>query len=330
MRVLGGDIGGTKTALAIYDDGKLICRDTLPSADFPSLESLTQKFLSGCGALGQGLAAACFGIAGPINADQTCRATNLPWFINARTLSKELAIPKVLLVNDFHALSIGITCLPASDFEPLCDAPADENGPWAVIGAGTGLGEAVLVKDSSGDFRVLSSEGSHADFGPTDDTQTALLDFLAHRHGGHVSYERIASGSGLPALYDFFLSEGMKPTDGVAAEVAADSSRTAAIITSHGMKGDDALCVRALDLFTTVYGAAAGNLALTVIPRGGVYVAGGISPKILPKLRDGTFMRAFRAKGRLSHVLQNLPVKVVLNPDAGLIGAGDIARKLAR
>ena len=324
MKVLGGDIGGTKTALAIYEDGRLIRRDTLKSADFPSLESLVQKFLSE----GDSVAAACFGIAGPINADQTCRATNLPWFIDARVVSHALEIPKVLLVNDFHALSIGITCLPESDFEPLCDAPADQKGPWAVIGAGTGLGEAVLVKDSTGDFRVISSEGSHADFGPRNDLEIDLLRFLTQRHGGHVSYERIASGSGLPALYDFFLARGLTPTPEVAREVEEDSSRTAAIVSTHGMKGDDELCVQALSLFTSVYGAAAGNLALTVIPRGGLYVAGGISPKILPKLKDGTFMKAFRDKGRLSHVLQKIPVKVVLNPDAGLIGAGAIARKL--
>ena len=326
MAVLAGDIGGTKTALAIYDGENLLRRDTLPSGDFSSLESLVQKFLSAGG--GGKITAACFGIAGPINSDQTCRATNLPWFIDAKALGAALGISKVLLVNDFHALSIGITCLPEGDFEVLCDAPASSDGPWAVIGAGTGLGEAVLTKSEKGGFNVLASEGSHTDFGPVDEEQMALLQFLMKRHGGHVSYERIASGSGLPSILDFLLSRGMKLTPAAAAEIAADASKTSAVISGHGMKGDDEVCVKALDLFTSVYGAAAGNLALTVIPRGGVYVAGGISPKILSKLKDGTFMKAFRNKGRLSHVLKNIPVKVVLNADSGLIGAGAIARML--
>lgn len=330
MKVLAGDIGGTKTALAIYDDGKLVRRDTLPSAEFPSLEILVEKFLSADARphRGHGIAAACFGIAGPVNADQTCRATNLPWFIDARVLSHALSIPKTLLVNDFHALSVGITCLPDSDFESLSAAPANENGPWAVIGAGTGLGEAVLTKREDGGFNVISSEGSHADFGPRNELEIDLLRFLTQRHGGHVSYERIASGSGLPDLYDFLLSRGVQPSKTVADEAAQKDAHIAAIVSGHGMKGDDALCVQALDLFVSVYGAAAGNLALTVIPRGGLYVAGGISPKILPKLKDGTFMRAFRDKGRLSHVVSGIPVKVVLNADAGLIGAGAIAQKL--
>lgn len=327
MMVLAGDIGGTKTALALYEGDRLVRRDTLPSASYASLELLIREFLKRGGEACP-IAAACFGIAGPIAADQTCRATNLPWFIEASALSRDLSIPKVLLVNDFHALSIGITCLPESDFVSLCDAAASDEGPWAVIGAGTGLGEAVLTKKAGGGFNVIASEGSHTDFGPRNDLEIDLLRFLARRHGGHVSYERIASGSGIPALYDFFIDQGVKPSEAVAKEAAAEGAHVAAIVSGHGMKGDDELCVKALDLFVSVYGAAAGNLALTVIPRGGVYVAGGISPKILPKLKDGTFMKAFRDKGRLSHVVANLPVKVVLNPDAGLIGAGAIARGL--
>ncbi len=325
MKLLAGDVGGTKTALALFDDGQMLRRATLPSARFASLELLVREFL------GQDngelrIAAACFGIAGPI-VDQSCRATNLPWVIEARALEQSLGIPHVRLVNDFHALSIGITCLPVSDFASLCEGEADPQGPWAVIGAGTGLGEAVLLKGPRGNFEVLSSEGSHADFGPRSELEVALLRFLWKRHK-RVSYERIASGMGLPMLYDFFREQGIPETPAVREQMAEAGAHRAAIVSAHALSGDDEICVRALDLFVSVYGAAAGNLALTVLPRGGVYVAGGISPKILPKLRDGTFMAAFRTKGRLSHMLEAMPVQVVLNADAGLIGAAALAREL--
>lgn len=326
MRFLAGDVGGTKTALALFDaDQRMVRRATLPSARFVSLEMLIQEFLDQ-EAEGQVIAAACFGIAGPI-ADQSCRATNLPWIIDASALEQTLHIPHVLLVNDFHALSIGITHLPETDFVLLNEAAPDPKGPWAVIGAGTGLGQAVLMKTPSGGFDVLPSEGSHIDFGPRNETEVSLLHFLWKRHK-RVSYERIASGMGLPVLYDFFLEQGIPETAAVHEEMAQKGAHRAAIVSAHALSGDDEVCVRALDLFVSVYGAAAGNLALTVLPCGGVYVAGGISPKILPKLQDGTFMAAFCNKGRLSHMLETMPVQVVLNADAGLIGAAALAHDL--
>lgn len=325
MKLLAGDVGGTKTALALFEDGQMLRRATFPSARFASLELIVREFL-GPEASEARIAAACFGIAGPI-IEQSCRATNLPWIIEARVLEQALGIARVLLVNDFHALSIGITCLPAGDFAPLSGGEADPNGPWAVIGAGTGLGEAVLLRGHRGNFEVLASEGSHTDFGPRNETEMALLRFLWRRHK-RVSYERIASGMGLPMLYEFFRDQGVPESQEVREEMAREGAHRAAIVSAHALSGDDEICVRALDLFVSVYGAAAGNLALTVLPRGGVYVAGGISPKILPKLQDGTFMAAFRTKGRLSHMLESMPVQVVLNADAGLIGAAAIARGL--
>ncbi|MDR0966001.1 MAG: glucokinase [Myxococcales bacterium] len=325
MKFLAGDVGGTKTALMLFDDDQMVRRATFPSARFASLELIVREFL-GQELAGHAIAAACFGIAGPIT-EQSCRATNLPWVIEAYELERALQIPRVRLVNDFHALSIGITCLPASDFAPLNDAPAAPEGPWAVIGAGTGLGEAVLTKRRTGaGFDVLSSEGSHTDFGPRNELEVSLLRFLWKRHK-RVSYERIASGMGLPMLYEFFLDQGIPETPAVREEMAREGAHHAAIVSAHGSIGDDEICVRALDLFVSVYGSAAGNLALTVLPRGGVYVAGGISPKILHKLKDGTFMAAFQSKGRLSHMLESMPVQVVLNADAGLIGAAAIARE---
>ena len=325
MKLLAGDVGGTKTALTLFEDGQMLRRATFPSARFASLELIIREFL-GQDAGELKIAAACFGIAGPIT-EQSCRATNLPWVIEARVLEQALGIAHVRLVNDFHALAIGITCLPASDFASLSEGEADPDGPWAVIGAGTGLGEAVLLKAPGGGFDVLSSEGSHTDFGPRNEIEMSLLRFLWKRHK-RVSYERIASGMGLPMLYEFFREQGIPETPAVRDEMAQEGAHRAAVVSSHGLSGDDEICVRALDLFVSVYGAAAGNLALTVLSRGGVYVAGGISPKILPKLQDGTFMAAFRTKGRLSHMLESMPVQVVLNADSGLIGAAALARDL--
>ncbi|MGC4113893.1 MAG: glucokinase [Myxococcales bacterium] len=324
MTLLAGDIGGTKTVLALVEDGSIRRREVFPSAQYPDLSALVGLFL---GEDRGRVARACFGVAGPV-LDDVCQATNLPWCIEARKLEHDLSLQRVSLVNDFHALSIGITELPASDFAVLHDAPSDPRGPWVVLGAGTGLGEAVIVKGPLG-YEVVSSEGGHTDFGPKDDLEIELLRFLRERHG-RVSYERIVSGPGLANLYDFFRArEPGKASAAVDAELAADPLGKPACISTHATAGDDELCRKALELFVSIYGSEAGNLALKVVARGGVYVAGGIAPKILPRLLDGTFERAYLAKGRLSPVLARTPVKVVKNPDAGLLGAAAIAAKAA-
>ncbi len=318
---LAGDVGGTKTILALVHDRQILRRETFPSAQFRDLESLAGRFLGGDA---KKVERACFGVAGPVH-DEVCVATNLPWRIEARAVEKALGLARVNLVNDFHALAIGITELGEQDLVTLHDAPSSPRGPWVVLGAGTGLGQAVIVKGSAG-FEVLASEGGHTEFGPRDDLEIDLLRFLMARHG-HVSYERIVSGPGLVALYEFFRSrEPQSASPKVEAELGADESQRAACISTHAMAGDDALCQKALDLFVSIYGAEAGNLALKVVPRGGVYVAGGIAPKILPRLLDGRFERAFLAKGRLSPVLERTLVRVVKNADAGLLGAAAIAR----
>ncbi|HEY3445644.1 MAG TPA: glucokinase [Myxococcales bacterium] len=324
MTLLAGDIGGTKTVLALVEEGVIRRREVFPSAQYADLSSLVSLFL---GADKGHLARACFGVAGPV-LDDTCQATNLPWRIEARGLERDLGLQRVSLVNDFHALSIGITELPASDFAVLHDAPSDPRGPWVVLGAGTGLGEAIIIRGPVG-YEVVSSEGGHTDFGPRDDLEIDLLRFLRERHG-RVSYERIVSGPGLVNLYEFFRSrEPAAASPAVEAQLAADPLGRAACISGHAMKGDDALCQKALDLFVSVYGSEAGNLALKVVARGGVYVAGGIAPKILPRLVDGAFERSYLTKGRLSAVLARTPVKVVKNPDAGLLGAAAIAARVA-
>jgi len=320
--LLAGDIGGTKTILALVEDRKIFRRETYPSARFASLEEMVKTFLGG---LPREITRACFGVAGPV-LDDVCRATNLPWVIDARHLERELELPRVALVNDFHALAIGITELSPSELATLNDAPSDPRGPWVVIGAGTGLGEAVVTKSATG-YEVLSSEGGHTDFGPRNELEIELLRFLLKRHH-RVSYERIVSGPGLTALYEFFRDQKVAPCAEVEALLAQQRDEAPAVISGHGLDSKDAICQKTLDLFVTLYGAEAGNLALKVVARGGVYVAGGIAPKILPKLLDGTFKKAYLDKGRLSTIVEKTPVKVVLNPDAGLIGAATIAAHL--
>jgi glucokinase len=324
MLLLAGDVGGTKTALALVQDEIILERKVYPSAAFASLEAMLRDFL---GQRGKELSRACFGVAGPVIED-SCRTTNLRWVVEARSLERYLGVSRVGLVNDFHALAIGIGVLPASDLAVLNDSPSDPRGPWVLIGAGTGLGEAVVVSTGSG-YQVVASEGGHADFAPRNDVEIELLRFLLKRHA-RVSYERILSGRGLVALYDFVRSRS--PEAGSAAvreEIAASSGDAAPIVTRHALAGTDPLCAQAVSLFTSIYGAEAGNLALKLVARGGVYVAGGIAPRILPKLLDGTFRSSFVAKGRLSPLLEATPVKVVVNPDAGLLGAATLAARLA-
>lgn len=321
MALLAGDVGGTKTLLALVDGRTILKRQVYPSAQFPSLEAMVRSFLAGEKV---DLQRACFGIAGPVFED-ACRTTNLPWVVEARGLERSLGIAKVMLVNDFHALAVGITALPESDLYALNDVPSDPGGPWVVLGAGTGLGEAVVIKTAEG-YRVLASEGGHTDFAPRNEREIALLRFLLQRHK-RVSYERMVSGPGLVTLYQFVRdSRPGQESPRVRAEIEGGPD-SASAISRHALAGDDPLCVEALDLFVSIYGAEAGNLALKVLAPGGLFVAGGIAPKILPRLKDGTFLKAFLDKGRLSHLLRATPVKVVLNPDAGVLGAAAIAAR---
>lgn len=323
MMLLAGDVGGTKTALALVKEATLIERKVYPSAAFASLEEMVGEFL---GPRGKVVSRACFGVAGPVIED-SCRTTNLRWVVDARSLERSLGIPRVTLVNDFHALAVGITVLPASDLAVLNDSPSDPKGPWVIIGAGTGLGQAVVIHTGRG-YEVIASEGGHSDFAPRNELEIDLLRFLMKRHG-RVSYERILSGRGLVALYDFVRERSPENESRVVREeIAASSGDIAPIISRHALAGDDPLCTLAMSMFVSIYGAEAGNLALKVVARGGVYVAGGIAPKILPKLLDGTFRSAFITKGRLSPLLEATSVKVVLNSDAGLLGAAELATQI--
>jgi glucokinase len=322
MRVLSGDVGGTKTYLALHevdDEGfvRELRRERYASSAFPGLADMIGVFLGG--GSDARVDRAGIGVAGPV-VDDVVKTTNLPWRIDARVLERTLGIGRVTLLNDFEAIALGIPRLPEEDFVVLQDLPADPHGPVVVLGAGTGLGAAVMVPTGSpGHFRVLRSEGGHTDFAPRDEREIDLLRYLLERHE-RVSYERVVSGPGLLTLYRFVVARGIAPElEETRARMAEEDP--SAVIGQRALAGDDPACVEAARMFVGLYGAKAGNLALDVIPTGGLYVAGGVAIHLLPLLQDGGFLRAFRSKGRMSHLLEAVRVSVVRNSRVGLTGA---------
>jgi glucokinase len=316
--ILAGDIGGTKTVLALCDASLAIVREAVyPCADYPSLEAILDVFVAP--AERTGLTAACFGVAGPVVAG-TAKITNLPWTIDAAQLAARLGGITVSLLNDLQATALGALVLPDTAFAELQPATARADGATvAVIAPGTGLGEALLVSDGA-HYRALPSEGGHADFAPGTEDEIALLRFLRTRHGDHVSYERVLSGAGIGDLYDFVrATSGTTEPAWLTAALAA-SDRNAAI--SHAaLAGTDPACVRALDMFVEILGAEAGNLALRGLAAGGVVIGGGIPPKILPALHHRRFIDRFNAKGRFAPWTRTLAVRIALEPRAALFGA---------
>lgn len=324
MPVLAGDIGGTKSLLCLCDETTL--RPTVekryPSGEHANFEDVVKKFLAETGATPD---RACFGIAGPV-ANDVCRTTNLPWVIDARALEASCGIAKVRLVNDFHANAKSIEVLRDEDTVSLKDGPRDPKGPVAILGAGTGLGEAFLFHDGE-EYHVIASEGGHANFAPRTEEEIGVLRYLIKKFGGHVSYERILSGKGLVNIYEGLRELGVAPeSEAVKAEMGREDPP--AVVSRHGLAKDDALCDRALSIFCAVYGAEAGNLALKVMASGGVFVAGGVAPRILPRLQDGTFVSAFVDKGPLSRLVEGIPVRVITNPLAPIFGTASIAARL--
>jgi glucokinase len=281
------------------------------STEYPSLSAVLTRFLPLAAA---SIDVAVFSVAGPVQ-NGVCSTTNLPWVIAEAELSRELRVP-VALINDFHAVALGVVHLNPSELRVLQAGPPDLNAPYAVIGAGTGLGEAVAVRIGNG-VRVLPGEGGHADFAPRDETEWRLLKFL-HAQNEHVSVERVVSGLGLGSLYDFVVADGQAPDDPQTRLRFETESRGAVI--SDRMAVDPA-AARALALFVSAYGAEAGNLALKVLPTGGLYVAGGIAARMAARLAWDRFMQSFLAKGRMSDLLKSIPVSVVLQPNVGLLGA---------
>jgi len=288
-----------------------------PSADYPGLAPIVKKFLAGAGA---GPEAACFAVAGPVR-DNAVRVSNLPWVVTAKELAEVSGIARTALINDFSAIGYGLSQLGPDDLVTLQEGEADAHGVIGVIGAGTGLGEGFLVWDGAR-YRVQPSEGGHTSLAARNEEEWRLAVWLA-REFGHVSFERVVSGPGLVAVYRFLVSQDGEDAGTRDALAAADDP--APVIAERGLGGQDPRCARALDLFVSLYGAQAGDLALTLLATGGVYVAGGIAAKIIDKLRDGTFLRAFCDKGRMGELLSRVPVRVVISPEVGLLGAAAVA-----
>ncbi|MDZ7655761.1 MAG: glucokinase [Sulfurimicrobium sp.] len=329
--ILAGDIGGTKTLLQLVAvrDGVFhaIHERRFDSAAHDDFNSLVGEFMRAAarqpGAEGP-VGAACFGVAGPIHG-QNAKITNLTWTINAGAVGAEFGIANISLINDFTAVGYGIEALHADDVEPLQAGEPELHGTRAVLGAGTGLGEGVLVWQGE-HYRALPSEGGHVDFAPADTEQDGLLRYLRPIFG-HVSYERILSGAGLVKIFEFLTETGLEVASAPLRQAMLENDPAAAI-SQFGLDGRDPAAVRALDMFVAIYGAQAGNLALTTLARGGVYVAGGIAPKIIARLKRGGFVRAFNDKGRFSALMHSIPVRVVMNPNVGLMGAALAASRL--
>lgn len=321
--VLVGDIGGTKTLLRLVDaDTRVTLREQYyDSKAYATFSAVISAFLQQPGATAFAIKSACFAIAGPVTRTEqnsSVHTTNLPWFIESSAIAKQFGLARVVLLNDFEAVGFGITAVSDEDLVVLQDRPRDLNKPKLVLGAGTGLGVCQVVPGATG-FRVLPSEGGHLDFAPNSAQEIRLLQ-SAFRKFDHVSYERFISGPGLVELFHFCVSE-QATGDVEAAAVASclsSSDPAAAIAAAY----DEMNVARAaVDLFIKLYGAHTGNLALVNLPYGGVFIAGGIAPKMIALLQRGQFLASFRAKGRMTPLLDAMPVAVVMKSDVGLLGA---------
>lgn len=317
--ILAGDIGGTKTVLAIFDknsDGSTVCikERIFSSQEYSAFDDVLDNFI----ASGDKIDSACFGIAGPV-VDQRCQMTNLSWLIDGAKLAGKLGTAKVKLLNDLEAMAIGMLHLPEQDLVELNPNAVKQAGNRAVIAAGTGLGEAILYWDGH-KHHPIATEGGHCDFAPQNAQQDRLLVYLRTLYSDHVSSERIISGMGFGHLYDFLRVEGFAPPCPDVPEINSGIDRNP-IISRLGVNGDDALCAEAVRLYVELYGAEAGNLALKSLALGGIYIGGGIAPKILSALKTGNFFKAFLNKGRYSSLLEKIPVKLALNQRTPLLGA---------
>ena len=329
MQVLAGDIGGTKTLLAIAEVSEqagavrvdVLERRRYDSHRFPGLAAVCQAFAA---ELARPLPdRAGFGVAGPVARGRS-QATNLAWVLDEDDLARTLGLARVRLANDFVTLALGIPAVKPADLVTLNEGVRVDGGVIAIIGAGTGLGEATALRGPDGRLQVFPSEGGHCDFAPRTEREIAVLRYLLARFE-HVSWERVLSGEGLVSLAEALAQAGglaLPPPVLLAAR--DDRKRAPAAVTDAAAAGDP-LCRQALQLFCSLYGAEAGNLALKTLPAGGLFVAGGIAPRILDSLKDGRFREAFLSKGRMRPVLEQIPVQIVLNTDVGLLGAASLA-----
>jgi glucokinase len=323
VMLLAGDVGGTKTDLAVFSSDRGVrsplAEATLPSADYQSLEALVQEFLS---KVRLPVGSASFGVAGPVVAGRA-KITNLPWQIDEERVGKTLRLSRVRVVNDLDAIAHAVPLLEPGDLETLNPGTPAPGGAIAIIAPGTGLGEAFLTWDGTR-YQAHPSEGGHVDFAPATARELDMLRSLQSRFG-HVSYERVCSGRGLPNIYAYLRESRVAEEPAwLAEQLETAADRTPVIVEAAQADPPCALCVATLDTFVSIMGAEAGNLALKVLATGGVYVAGGIPRRILPALERDGFMQAFRRKGRFAEFLDRIPVHVVLNPKVGLMGAASI------
>lgn len=325
--ILAGDIGGTNTRLALVENKngqvKIKHLKKYASQEHHNLADIVRIFLN------EGhlqVTHACFGIAGPV-VDGVVHTTNLPWVVDSNELRRQMNVENVWLINDLAANTWGISLLNDDDFITLNRGSSGAVGNAAVISAGTGLGQAGLYFDGK-KHHPFACEGGHTDFSPRNELEIELLVYLSKQYD-HVSWERLVSGPGLYNIYCFLrdTARGEEPSWLADKLKAHDAAR---VITENAMAGTSQLCVKTLDLFVSFYGAEAGNLALKTMALGGVYIGGGIAPKILPKLREPAFMQEFTNKGRMKVLLQRMPVKIILNENTSLLGAAEYAHVYAR
>jgi glucokinase len=321
--ILAGDIGGTKVRLALFEEkgeASFTDEEKFASREFPDFASLLKKFLAQ--KKGKKISCASFGIAGPVH-DGKCQATNLPWVISASALEKELQIPKVYLINDLEANAWGLRCLSNEEFFTV-NAGEANLGNQALISAGTGLGEAGLYWDGKS-HQPFACEGGHCDFAPTDEEQIELLRYLNLQYK-HISYERILSGPGLYLLYRFLI-DTKRETEIFCITSLFGQKEPQRVITENALSGQCKVCIRACQLFTSIYGSEAGNLALKLLAVGGLFIGGGIAPHLIEFFKGGKFIDTFSDKGRFSSLLMKIPIRVVLNEKTALIGAARYAQE---
>jgi glucokinase len=328
--LLAGDIGGTKTVLCALaregDELRVVREQTYATQEAPALEAILDRFRGE--ALGESYAAAVFGVAGPV-IDGSATLSNVAWRLETGSLERNLGLMrgKVALINDLEAMGYGVSQLSSGALETLNPGRPAPGGHGALLAAGTGLGVGMLVW-SGARWRPLASEGGHTSFAPHDALEDDLLRFLRDELGGHVSNERILSGPGLWNIYRFLRdTERGEEFDWLRSRLEAAGDRSATV-AQHGLSGEAPICRLALEIFVRNYGRLAGDLALTAMATGGVFLGGGIAPKILPALRWPCFMEGFTAKGRLGGLLEQIPVRVILDPRAPLLGAAHRAELL--
>ena len=326
--ILAGDVGGTKVHLALYEfnHGKLshVRDEKYPAREHAGLEEIVRKFIHECKR--PAITAACFGVPGPVRGGRL-KLTNLPWVLDSRELSIALCIEHLFLINDLEANGYGIPELSSDQIFELSAGDPAAVGNRGLVSAGTGLGEAILVWNGKM-HTPMASEGGHCDYSARNEIEIDLLRYLQKSLGGRVSFERVVSGIGLKNIYTFLRDE-KKLDEPAWLKERMQQEDPNAVIGELGESGESELCARTLDIFAAAYGAEAGNMALKILAAGGMYLGGGIAPKILKKMKDGTFMKAFTDKGRLSDVLIHTPVRIILESRAALLGAAAYAEARA-